>query len=49
MASITVEATDRLAGAAERIAQWRRTLAAFVSAMVVSAVVWGAVVLFDVH
>jgi hypothetical protein len=29
--------------------EWRRTLAAILSAMIVSAVVWGIVVFFDVH
>jgi hypothetical protein len=30
-------------------AEWRRTLTAILSAMIVSAVVWGIVVLFDVR
>ncbi|HVU51751.1 MAG TPA: hypothetical protein VHL80_13740 [Polyangia bacterium] len=30
-------------------ADWRRTLAAILSAMIVSAVVWGIVVFFDVR
>jgi uncharacterized RDD family membrane protein YckC len=29
--------------------EWRRTLAAILSAMIVSAVVWGIVVVFDVR
>jgi hypothetical protein len=29
--------------------EWHRTLAAIVSAMIVSAVVWGIVVFFDVR
>jgi hypothetical protein len=30
-------------------AEWRRTLTAILSAMIVSAVVWGVVVFFDVR
>jgi hypothetical protein len=30
-------------------AEWRRTAAAILSALIVSALVWGVVVFFDVH